>query len=153
MTAVSVLVEVSFSYVNNMKYTFTNISCDGDESSFDVLYASSDTTVDAAATSLTIDSWRLGSDAWHSFDAEWLPFNILVIGAMGQEEMTVTAVQDGTLLTVDRPNPINFVWSGPAVCLQCEQLPNFGRRLDDGLDVRSCHVLGQRRVRLRVWCI
>ena len=98
-----------------MQYTFTNISCDGDETSFDLLYAQSNTTINASANTITIDSWRLGEDEWDAFDPDWLPYSILVIGAMGQEEMTVTAVDDGKTLTVTRSQqPIDFTWSGSA---------------------------------------
>ena len=125
--------ELGFSYVNNMQYTFTNISCDGDETSFDLLYAQSNTTISATATTITIDSYRLGSDEWQSFDPDYLPASIVVIGAMGQEEMIVTAVTDNNILTVTRSTdspPIDFTWNGPAFTCDTTVFPTSVADLD-----------------------
>ena len=103
---------LSFSYVNNLAYTYTALSCDGDGDNFDLYYAYSYHLVNATQTEIVLEEWGWGSDYADDFDPQWLPFVILVVGNKGQEEMTVTnitAVNDTTVLTVTRSStPIDF---------------------------------------------
>ena len=103
---------VAFSYVNNMMYLHADLACDGDSSNFDLSYATSFHPINATATTLRIDQWEYDADVLGDFDPQWLPVVVLVIGAQGQEEMTVTdarVVDNATVLTVVRgADPVDF---------------------------------------------